>query len=68
MKGKEEILVHRPHKKRDGSDEKTVWQRNHDKDYFQSKKGILLRNWGHVLTPGFNTCQGRVLQRRNGFV
>ena len=32
VKGKEEILAHRLHGKWDGSDEKTVRQRNHDKD------------------------------------
>jgi hypothetical protein len=32
MKGKEEILVRHPQGKRDSSDEKTVRQRNHDKD------------------------------------
>ena len=32
MKGKEEILAHQPHGKRDGSDEKTVRQCNHDKE------------------------------------
>ena len=32
MKGKEEILVHHTNGKQDGSDEKTVRQRNHDKE------------------------------------
>ena len=33
---------------------------------FKVKRMFLLRNWGHVLTPDFSTCQGRVSQRRKG--
>ena len=64
MKGKEEILVHHPHGKRDGSDEKTVRQCNHDKEInFKVKRTFYSEIGGHVLTPDFDTYQGRVLQR-----
>ena len=69
MKGKEEILVHHPHGKRDGNDEKTVRQRNHDKEInFNVKMTFYSEIGGHVLTLDFNTCQGRVLQRRKDSV
>jgi len=51
VKGKEEILVHHPHGKRDGNDEKTVRQRNHDKEInFNVKRTFYSEIGGHVLT------------------
>ena len=35
---------------------------------FKVKKTFYSEIGGHVLTPDFNTCQGRVLQRRKGSV
>ena len=34
---------------------------------FEVKRAFYCEIGGHVLTPDFDTCQGRVLQRRKGF-
>ena len=33
---------------------------------FEVKRAFYCEIGGHVLTPDFDTCQGRVLQRRKG--